>query len=114
MKPEEQRRAIAEFCGWKAAPEPGHSSLGWGASGYKPYWHFDHQLPNYLDDLNAMHEAEKQLGEKEQEYAMALLLSFRTNGVRLSDLQKSFLCIHATAAQRAEALLKTIGKWRDE
>jgi hypothetical protein len=70
-----------------------------------------HRLPDYLNDLNAMHEAEKVLrpdgvyGEwaKWEVYV-------KTLGDKLTGPDD---VAHATAAQRAEAFLKTIGKWTD-
>lgn len=54
-------------------------------------------LPDYCGDLNAMHEAETKLfGVGWVHYSHALL----------------FDNIHATARQRAEAFLRTIGKWK--
>lgn len=57
------------------------------------------QIPHFSTDLNAIHEAEK-------------LLTDHWDGFHF----RNHLCnnIHATARQRAEAFLKTIGKWRDE
>ena len=52
-------------------------------------------------DLNAIHEAEKVL-TNEQWYEYDQLMPLR-------DPQK----MHATARQRAEAFLKTIGKWEE-
>jgi hypothetical protein len=53
-------------------------------------------------DLNAMHEAEKELTqEQEDKYVTTLCL----------DVQLEPRLHHATAQQRAEAFLKTIGKW---
>ena len=89
MTPEQQRIAIAEACGWK--------------TGYRDpeAWH---PLPDYLNDLNAMHEAEGILTNEQIE-------------VYCSFLQKPqwgiWWGIHATAAQRAEAFLRTIGKWEE-
>ncbi len=93
MSPEVQRIAIAESVGI-------HLHDGDHApSNYT----FVSDLPDYLHDLNAMHEAEKTLFPKhEAKWAMTM----------------SEVCGHswriiytATASQRAEAFLKTIGKW---
>lgn len=93
MTPEQQRIAIAEAC----KLHPGDRS-GVG-------------LPDYLNDLNAMHEAEKVLSEKRiRSYAFILAQVLETSPT--VDLDDQFLNIHATAAQRAEALLRTIGKWK--
>jgi len=87
MTDEQINAAIAEACGWA------HANI-------EP-----HAYPNYCIDLNAMHEAEKVL-TREQINAFCQKL-FPTNycGVWWS--------IHATARQRAEAFLKTLGKWEE-
>ena len=89
VTPEAQRIAIAEACGWK--------------TGYRDpeAWH---PLPDYLSDLNAMHEAEKVLNEK-QDHIMNDTLWDMCEG-------RKYLW-HATASQRAEAFLRTIGKWKE-
>jgi hypothetical protein len=62
--------------------------------------------PDYLNDLNAMHEAEKVLnGHEQNDYCFTIM-----------DIQKSgggFRRLHATAAQRAEAFLRTLNLWKD-
>lgn len=59
-------------------------------------------VPKYTTDLNAMHQAEKVLtAEQWHEYDRLM---------PLRDPQK----IHATAAQRAEAFLRTLNLWRDD
>lgn len=59
-------------------------------------------LPNYTTDLNAMHEAEKTLTP----------IQATTYFVMLDELLEDRV-VFATAAQRAEAFLRTIGKWED-
>jgi hypothetical protein len=87
MSPRSQRIAIAEACGWKDEI-------------VKAF----HGLPDYLNDLNAMHEATQSL-KKDQ-------LRWYRN--RLIELTGTFEAIDATAPQRAEAFLRTIGKWEEE
>ena len=92
--------AIAEACGLKL----GRIAL---PNGTMP---IDEMPPSYCTDLNAMHEAEKvlvQAGGRYLEYVS-----------RLQKLTKhSEDCWHhdwhATARQRAEAFLRTIGKWEE-
>ena len=68
-----------------------------------------HRAPprNYLDDLNAMHEAEEKLGggfyDGSQWLTYVRLLHRKTGGYGE----------RATARQRAEAFLQTIGKWKE-
>jgi hypothetical protein len=101
MTPEKQRIAIAEACGWTTE----HKGL-WVES-LKTYA----ALPDYLNDLNAMHEAEKTLTEKGVNtwWAYVDLINRRN----LTPFGQS-TAVHATAAQRAEAFLRTIGKWEGE
>lgn len=64
------------------------------------YDDYDH-APDYFNDLNAVHEAEKVLVDRQQEYYYAELAK-----------QKSFYeWVSATAAQRAEALGLTLKLW---
>lgn len=71
----------------------------------------------YNTDLNAMHEAEKLLTEEHQwskyttNIADIVTLADREKTARCSGFHMSYVC--ATAAQRAEAFLKTIGKWEE-
>ena len=102
MNPEQQRIAIAEACGLKLFPM-GPSDKQW----LKPNKNGGVEqvpLPDYLNDLNAMHEAEKNLGPQSAVYADNL----RT----LANTKDSWVLIHATAAQRAEAFLKTLNLWK--
>lgn len=112
MKPEEQRIAIAEACGLKKYQSPA------GA-----YWYGeDHpscqdgttlwELPDYLNDLNAMHEAEKVLSN-EQAFTMRehawRIASFKDGKCgHASRDEQGRNCYNATAAQRAEAFLRTL------
>jgi hypothetical protein len=112
MNPEEQRIAIAQACGWKLKSD----ELG-------PMWSWQNEflthrikwvthkemasqgvLPDYLNDLNAMHKAEESLhGNQYVEYTNLLI-----------EIEGSLFGIRATAAERAEAFLHTIGKWVSE
>jgi hypothetical protein len=61
--------------------------------------------PDYLKDLNAMHEAEKTLGDPQLFIEYEDQLSTVMNHVGW--------CWHATAAQRGEAFLRTLNLWKD-
>jgi hypothetical protein len=113
MTPEQQRIAIAEACGWKNHDHPDVMQFkqGWTmpekwCMDPKGVLRFNHDRPNYLNDLNAMHEAEKVLAQRTTDVLGSyqlycqVLLDFFGSGVSY------------TAAQRAEAFLRTIGKWR--
>ncbi len=116
MKPEIQRVLIAEACGWKVAdhcitkrmmrgegaralrgapPDFGYAPDGWtiATSNYS--------LPDFVNDLNAMHEAEKVLTERQW-------MSYYENLYQRYGSQQA---VHATAAHKSEAFLKATGKW---
>jgi len=130
MTQQQINRAIAEAVGWK----PIHRGWMCSKDGGKTSWMFGddkwemqkavrnlsesdsrfgseviqdfYPPPNYHGDLNAMHEAEGTLGNfthDSNRYLMKL----------------EFLCTgkhspyKATAAHRAEAFLRTLGKWED-
>ena len=105
MTPEKQQIAIAEACGWR----PDSRGLGW----LSPQGCYDPE-PEYLTDLNAMHDAEKVLtDEQDLEYSEALeqVVEGRFMANNAEDMRR---LRSATAAQRAEAFLRTIGKWEGE
>jgi hypothetical protein len=104
-KPEAQRIAIAEACGWELK-----------SNGLSPMWSWQNEslthrikwvahkemasqgvLPDYLNDLNAMHEAERRL-EAEDNHAY---------GCYCSELYEKYgNTVSLTAAQRAESFPK--------
>jgi hypothetical protein len=68
-------------------------------------------LPNYCRDLNAMHEAERGLDcAQSKNYARILEGSRLGEGTGYQNSLKPFYLIHATARQRAEAFLETMGQ----
>ena len=97
MTDEQINAAIAEACGWRK--EDG--VYMWTANG------IDCTCPELWDwanDLNAMHEAEKVLMHAD------LLFEY---GMHISIDHKYDCLLRATARQRAEAFLKTLGKWEE-
>jgi hypothetical protein len=96
MTDEQINQAIAEACGIVGKDE------------YRPLY----QTPDgwvvdclqFATDLNAMHEAEKVLRDKELlfEYAM-----------HISNSHHYEYLLRATASERAEAFLRTLGKWEE-
>ena len=109
MKPEEQRIAIAEACGW--------TNITWLRlhAGNEDYWGSGcigadeyatrHRIPYYLTDLNAMHEAEMGIDDFSRDKYRRTL-----GGI----CQTTHEIWHATAAQRAEAFLKTLNLWKEQ
>jgi hypothetical protein len=114
MTPNEQNKAIAEYCGWthhESTSETGDVDI-WMNGPFSRY-----SPPDYHSDLNAIHEAEKKLGDAVEAYAFNLLklcagYSDKAPIVE-ADCETVFTCAHATSQQRAEAFLRTIGKWKE-
>jgi len=109
MKPEAQRIAIAEVCGWKWERLCTGELHGKPVGEQGPF----REVPDYLNDLNAMHEAEKVLtDEQDLEYSEALeqVVGARFGCNNAEDMRR---LRSATAAQRAEAFLRAIGKWEE-
>lgn len=99
MKPEQQRIAIAELRGWR---------LRDGGMWYTPNGCTvgEELIPNYPNDLNAMHEIETSLNNAMKWDYLA----------ELHEVMKTYHTAElffASAAQRAEAFLRMKGKWRD-
>lgn len=100
MTDEQINVAIAEACGWTV-------QLSRLEMGLEVVRNRERKtLPNYCGDLNAMHSAEKTLCASHLYRDYALLLG------RIVKRRIRFDAIHATARQRAEAFLVTIGKWQ--
>jgi hypothetical protein len=103
MSDEQINIAIAEVLGYEFQGSCPHSPNESVKPPKGPLIRFD-KLPDYCNDINAMHEAEKVL-TKEQEDSYVTILCL--------EVQPEPLLHHATARQRAEAFLKTIGKWEE-
>lgn len=109
MTPEQQRIAIAEACGWERV-----SVIGYPA--HPKEWDDIAQLPNYLNDLNAMHEAVSSLNPGLRDTYLDILTEqvVHKNAIDLdgSIHDRNMPVVHATAAQRAEAFLRTLNLWQ--
>lgn len=67
-----------------------------------------HPTRDYCNDLNAMHEAEKVLTHiRAAEYARIL------TSIAWQSEQPVFAPMTATARERVEAFLRTLGKWEE-
>jgi hypothetical protein len=120
MKPEAQRIAIAEACGWIQGTQFGLTG-NLGVTYQKGCKIVSlNGLPDYLNDLNAMHEAEKTLtNAQRRRYVDELVevhpLHYHPCGDKQDDRNMAtYFLISATASQRAEAFLRTLGKWVEE
>ena len=104
MSPEQQRIAIAEACGWTDFNSAAHA--GAIQYGRKPFSCFDSwELPDYLNDLNAMATAE------------SIIIKAGAQTIRLyEDALQKFVAniIFSTATQRAEAFLRTLNLWTND
>ena len=111
MKPEAQQTAIAEACKWVLEPA-GKDSFGvfYAAFWRHPDFQGVHSVPNFLTDLNAIHAAEREVMLPD----IALRNQYAANLKSVDMPATDFFYLHATAAQRAEAFLKTVGKWVEE
>lgn len=99
MNKEKQRIEIAKACGWSCFEE---DTIQYTARRSDGKWG---EIPDYTNDLNAMHEAEKSLASSQwQNYLDKLTDSYAPN---------CKAAVHTTAAQRAEAFLKTLHLWKD-
>jgi hypothetical protein len=99
MTDKEINVAIAQACGWKEVRVNGNAGI---YKGFDNGAELRPDLPDYCTDLNAMHEAETTLSD-DQLWRMA-------REIERNEEQWYF---RATARQRAEAFLRTLGKWED-
>jgi hypothetical protein len=100
MTNEQINAEIAKACGWTNVTAAHRSGRAPNADyvGYEFY-------PDYCADLNAMHEAEGTLSTANM-YVMEVQLK------RVLSAREFYF--HAIARQRAEAFLRTLGKWEGE
>jgi hypothetical protein len=106
MTNEQINIAIAEACGWREV-YLNQNSMPWG---FNIGFNYSQRIPNYCNDLNAMHEAEKTLTDDQFEQYRWILWDISPI-VAKKDWYRCYLS--STAHQRAEAFLRTIGKWEE-
>lgn len=121
LTPEEKRIRIAELCEWTLKPEKcatdrtpvWHDPNGWA---HTPEWRdfltrdklpAESKLPDYLNDLNAMYEAEGVLTVA-QCYTYEGWIGKILGDWKPEDSARTW-SFHADAAQRADAFLLTVG-----
>jgi hypothetical protein len=111
MTDDQINQRIAEACGWRDLTIEGGSGF---------YRGFDNgaelrpDLPDYVNDLNAMHEAEQHLWRKDwfMRYDYVDELGKLQNPHNWQRMEASDM-LDATARQRAEAFLRTLGNWEE-
>jgi hypothetical protein len=102
MTQEQKRIAIAEACGWRLFSQvknlwaPPRCVVEYDCDAYP--------LPNYLNDLNAMHEAENVLFPTHE-------ADWHLNLARVCGHSWRIM-LTSTASQRAEAFGLTLGLWK--
>lgn len=118
MTNEQINKNIAQVCGWKL----GHWATWSYASSFEcksggiwsdlkataPDGEIHASVPDYCNDLNAMHEAETVLTPIQQSRYAELLGDWPTFE---KGEYPTFRFLHSPARQRAEAFLRTLGKW---
>ena len=118
LTPEQQRIKVAELCGWRRCNTTlpalwqydrvvHQMDEGLWCTGYEngsgDWLMRDETIPDYLNDLNAMHEAGKML-------KLGMRSLYDANLGLIAERDYCFIW-ETTAAQRAEAFLKTLGLW---
>ena len=109
MSPEAQRIAIAEVCG--LVPMPCGDKWTRDPAGLRGP---SVELPDYLNDLNALHEAEKFLNNKAsiQSYLENIIVNVLEEQAQGDgSLEETWLVCQASAKLRAKSFLQTFGKW---
>ena len=109
MTDQDQQAALCEWAGWTRRTIT-HEAIG----GTKTYWcdpdrnrENDSEEGPSIESLDWMHELEGKLSEEQRTAYHFNLVSVCDDGV------SHWPTWYATAAQRREALLRTIGKWKD-
>lgn len=93
--------AIAEACGWRSKEDTNGVPWLWMRTKVDFTVESSIEPPDYCKDLNAMHEAEKTMDEEQwHDYVEYVGGTWEQ-------------AIHSNARQRAEAFLRTLGKWEE-
>lgn len=110
MSDQEINIAIAEACGWTEIHTHPSDGMLWGQHPSCPderNEYYDYPIPDCCHDLNAMHEAEKVMSDDQYH------TGYKQTLASLVGLSGNMRVPSATARQRAEAFLRTIGKWKE-
>jgi hypothetical protein len=119
MNQQEQRIAIAQACGWdyhNRHPIHGKQSVkSWYYRDSNITVSDESSLPDYVKDLNEMHEAEEALHNKNHAQLCVVYRDYLNEFMERdqSHVNAQGLGYHATAAQRAEAFLRTLNLWKE-
>jgi hypothetical protein len=127
MTPEQQRIAIAGACGWHSLKTTGCDGLPdllWGSLVASGQTGLPTELvPDYLNDLNAMHEALNVFNNRAPLPRTGWWARYFGNLETVINIPHSFMpqfdieaaikLSNATAKQKAEAFLKTLDIWTE-
>ncbi len=112
MTPEQQRIAIAKACGEINPRTTEFGGCVATAFVTKDGVHVGfHGVPDYLRDLNAMHEAERTLTDNQRMHFRGELVEMMRPKYKFESA--CLMAIHATAKQRAKAFLRTLNLWKE-
>ena len=111
MSEKEINIAIAEYRGWQILEPEVHRAITY-------HWAIEPDgsksiLPDCCNDLNLIREIEKTLDDDQW---LEYMLNLQDVLQRDPNRGKWIVCqdnMHSTAAQRAKAFVKTIGKWKE-
>lgn len=111
MSDDEIRIAIAEHCGWMVV----HGGKYVHPKGER----FRGLVVDPLEDLNAMHEAEAIFDSAPADTQslyydhLSLVCGWKSKTPDEARWESTWNTVRATARQRAEAFLRTVGKWKE-
>jgi hypothetical protein len=137
MNPEQQRIALAALDGWRILRSIAkhnwimeHRGITkeiflWGRGESEPtLLNRINDLPDYLNDLNAIHKVEVEVLQLNITDASLLSYQWTSRCMKYMDelsiithcdhKKSGLLCIVATAPQRAEAILRTMDLWMED
>lgn len=103
------RLAVAKELGWTGV-NVSTIYKPFGVYGYCPNEKCRTTIPNWPEDLNACHEAEKSLRVDELEAYLRHLVPNEAQWIKYP-MNAYWLICHATSLQRCEAFLKVKGAW---
>jgi len=106
MTDDQINAAIAEACGWTNVHPANRSGKATGTDYTSNYEH----IPDYCNDLNAMHEAEKVLTKEQVREYQTYMYDM---ACEIDNTCGRWMPYGATAAYRAEAFLRTLGLWEE-
>lgn len=114
MSPERQIIVIAEFCGWKNCKHIGEYGVYADNPKHPPHAAARINVPEYIYDLNAMRKAEKMLTDDQFPAYHHNLLVITQPETPASHVHIFRAFISATAGQKAQALIRALGKWEED